>query len=679
MSCVTGNTHTITVSNDGVVHSFGENNYGQLGLGHRNNVSIPSRIPNLPKIKMVSCGYWFTVCVDYEGIMWSFGYNSEGSPLGTGNSNSYDQPQRVVDIPPVQTISCGYTHVLIITNDKNLWSVGNNGFGQLCLENQISHSKPQQTQFSNISKISTGRHHSLFQNNKGEIYGCGHNAHGQIGLGSYTSQVKVLLLPNLPSNIIDISCGFNHTLFLDMAGTIFSVGNNYYGQLGLGHKASQNTLNKIPNIPTIQTISCVGDSSYLIDVDNNLWSFGKNSKNVGSMKDIKQISYGSCGDHFLAKDSQNKIYVVESNSKGQLGTGDPEKFSNIWGDQNMENKLSAPNLTNYEATLIEYMKWKEEEIKKISALQFKINTIKSNLAKNNNSKMKQEFPQNSFETWTEVQCFLNEKYQQINAKVNQKLEKQTQLEKNQQVLETELNDIENNIQQLQLRKQNIEEILLPEAKKAKNTFIDNFQRFDNTQQILKEMCDDVSMFCQNENEMNAEIKELFEQKKSFDNFDCKDISKLLWKMDLVKYQQVFEEKNINGKLVELMIDDWSVWKKIGFEKRDYFYFSFCYEMMRNPGYSQIFSPDFEEDCVVCSHNTPEKTIHLVREYDIPIENEIILKNNFCSPMLLYPKLLNDLGIEVDIQSEKRKQIMCEVAKLKNHHMLHLKKLKQNKR
>ena len=71
----TGSYHTITLSNDGIIRSFGSNSGGQLGLGHNNDVSLPTPIPNLPKIKQVSCGEYFTVCIDEEGFVWSFGQN----------------------------------------------------------------------------------------------------------------------------------------------------------------------------------------------------------------------------------------------------------------------------------------------------------------------------------------------------------------------------------------------------------------------------------------------------------------------------------------------------------------------------------------------------------------------------------------------------------------------------
>ena len=132
-------------------------------------------------------------------------------------------------------------------------------------------------------------------------------------------------------------------LFLDSEGNVFSVGDNEFGQLGLGHKTNQNELNKIPNIPPIKIISCVGSSSYLIDLERNLWTFGCNSvgqlgngdikltdksvpKIINTLKDIQQVSYGCCGDHFIAKNSQNQIFVSGDNYYGQLGTGTHQSF-----------------------------------------------------------------------------------------------------------------------------------------------------------------------------------------------------------------------------------------------------------------------------------------------------------------------------------------------------------------
>ena len=271
-----GLQYTITLSDDGTVHSFGRNDKGTLGLGHNRNVSLPTPIPNLPKINQISCGARFTVCVDHEGFVWSFGENISGQ-LGTGNKTKFNVPQKLQDIPPVLSVDCGYGHTLIITNDSDLWSCGRNDCGQLCHGDTEARSKPQKTSFSDISKISAGWDHSLFQNNKGEIFSCGKNYSGQCGLGHFNhSQITPSLIPDTPSNIVYFVCGSLQSLFLDSEGNVYSVGFNGNGELGLGHNTKQSVLNKISNIPPIKIISFVNASCYLIDFEGNLWTFGLN-------------------------------------------------------------------------------------------------------------------------------------------------------------------------------------------------------------------------------------------------------------------------------------------------------------------------------------------------------------------------------------------------------------------
>ena len=274
---------------------------------------------------MISCGYNFTVCVDHEGFIWSFGYNYFGQ-LGTGNQLSVAIPQKLFNIPPVLSVSCGDSHTLIITNDSNLWSCGRNIDGQLCLGDEEYRLKPQKTSFSNISKISAGWYHSLFQNNKGEIFSCGNNEYGQCGLGHFNDpQIVPSLIPNAPSNIIEFVCGGNHSLFLDSEGNVYSVGfngnlwsfgKNDFGQLGNGDETDINT-------PIL----------------------------INSLKNIRQISYGCCGEHFFVKNSQNQIFVTARNNYGQLGTGDTEsvsipkeidsQYSAIWRDEFYTRAKSA--------------------------------------------------------------------------------------------------------------------------------------------------------------------------------------------------------------------------------------------------------------------------------------------------------------------------------------------------
>ena len=275
-------------------------------------------------------------------------------------------PQKLQNIPPVHSVSCGSYHVLFIISDSDLWSCGRNDFGQLCLGNTENQLKPRKTSFSNISKIVTGNYHSLFQNNIGEIFGCGYNSCGECGLGHCSHQITPTLIPNVPSNIVQFVCGCHQSLFLDSEGNVYSVGYNHYGSLGLGHNTNQSVLGRISNIPPIKIISCVGASCYLLDFEGNVLSFGDNNcgqlghgdktslnipKEISTLKDIQQISYGSNGHHFFAKNSQNQIFVTGNNSHGQLGTGNNKpvlipkeidsQYSTIWKDEFHNRAKSA--------------------------------------------------------------------------------------------------------------------------------------------------------------------------------------------------------------------------------------------------------------------------------------------------------------------------------------------------
>ena len=353
-----GCRHTLTLSSDGIVFSFGFNFYGQLGKGHGRNLLIPTAISNLPKIKQISCGSNFSCCIDEYGCVWVFGDNSSGQ-LGTGNNKNLSIPKKIKNIPAVQSISCGNAHTLILTK-ADLWGWGNNSDGQLFLgnvSNQIL--KPKRTSFSNVLKIYAGFDYSLLINNKEEIFACGSNEYGQLAMGHNYTQIEPCIIVNQPPSIIQISCGRTHLLLLDSEGNVFSVGKNTHGSLGLGHYDNIFLLNQIHNIPQIRVISCVGKSSYLIDFEGNIWSFGSNKYGqlghgqnnncvpikLSSIKNIEQICSDCSGNHFLVKDAQGKIFVAGRNDCAQLGTGPgakekhyslPQelnpKFFGIWGE-----------------------------------------------------------------------------------------------------------------------------------------------------------------------------------------------------------------------------------------------------------------------------------------------------------------------------------------------------------
>lgn len=198
----------------------------------------------------------------------------------------------------------------MITIDEDLWSMGKDDDGELCIGNNLKQSKPQQTKFSNVTHVSAGAVFSLFISSE-QVSACS----GRLGVNDWEYRYYPEIIPNQPPNIVQISSAYRHALFLDIEGKVFCVGDNS-NQLGLGNKPNQMELNQLQNLPTIVYVSAVGFSSYLLDNEGIVWSFGEDKygklvhfdgieynipKKVEYLKDIKQISSGYSGHHFLAK------------------------------------------------------------------------------------------------------------------------------------------------------------------------------------------------------------------------------------------------------------------------------------------------------------------------------------------------------------------------------------------
>ena len=119
--------HSVCLDNDGNVFTFGSNDHGQLGIIPNDNLDstfIPQKV-NLPPCKEVSCGNGFTICLSNDGFAYSFGYNQYGQ-LGLGNKNNYNSPQLISSLKDVEFVECGGYHVFCKTlnNEKYCW--GNN-------------------------------------------------------------------------------------------------------------------------------------------------------------------------------------------------------------------------------------------------------------------------------------------------------------------------------------------------------------------------------------------------------------------------------------------------------------------------------------------------------------------------------------------------------------------------
>lgn len=179
-----GHAHSMAVLEDGTLLAFGQGRFGQLGLGGSADTFEPTEVPELPPIKAVACGGLFTVALSRAGAAFSFGANENGS-LGLGSK--FDGPTNVAQPIPklgmLTAVSAGWKHAAAVGVEGELYTWGWGGsVGSFTLD--------------------------------------GSSGGGQLGLGDENDYwdptcVRALTGPvGFGRRILEVSCGFNHTVAL---------------------------------------------------------------------------------------------------------------------------------------------------------------------------------------------------------------------------------------------------------------------------------------------------------------------------------------------------------------------------------------------------------------------------------------------------------------------------------
>src|SRR4029079_10784385 len=70
------------------------------------------------------------------------------------------------------------------------------------------------------------------------IWAMGNNSYGQLGLNNINNRLipTIILFHDKPIKAKAISCGYNHTIIIDIENNVWAFGANYSGQLGLNDR-----------------------------------------------------------------------------------------------------------------------------------------------------------------------------------------------------------------------------------------------------------------------------------------------------------------------------------------------------------------------------------------------------------------------------------------------------------
>eukprot|EP01125_Pyxidicula_operculata_P018804 TRINITY_DN6726_c0_g1_i2.p1 TRINITY_DN6726_c0_g1~~TRINITY_DN6726_c0_g1_i2.p1 ORF type:complete len:681 (-),score=117.31 TRINITY_DN6726_c0_g1_i2:93-2111(-) len=151
-----GGLHSIAVSDKGNVFAWGSNKYGQLGLEECiKECQVPYQAEfKLPSsIKAVACGDYHTILLTEDGDLYTYGQGTKGQlGLGKGSLKNYYTPQLIkgFDCPVVEVKAgggFGCSHSIAKTKSGDLYSWGSNKNGQLGHGNTEDVYEPKMIEF----------------------------------------------------------------------------------------------------------------------------------------------------------------------------------------------------------------------------------------------------------------------------------------------------------------------------------------------------------------------------------------------------------------------------------------------------------------------------------------------------------------------------------------------------
>jgi alpha-tubulin suppressor-like RCC1 family protein len=330
--------------------AWGDNGSGQLGQGNTTSRSSPVQIGSGSTWTQIECGDYNSMVLNYtNGALYSWGNNTYGE-LGLGDNTARSSPVQISFYNSFFTLveifwdmSCGNNHTLMIDTDLGnsgyLYSTGFNGNGELGLGDTSNRNVPNQIGSDNTwIKVSAGSNHSIAKKSDGSIWSWGFNGHGELGHNDTTTRSSPVQI-GAGTDWAEISAGCYFTLATKTNGSLWAWGDNADGNLGNGANADIRSPIQIGTLTNWSKVSaCIGPQGYAhslaVKTDGTLWAWGRND--FGQLGDGTttnknspiQIGTGSnwadvAGGHVfsLALKNDGTVWAWGRNESGQFGDG----------------------------------------------------------------------------------------------------------------------------------------------------------------------------------------------------------------------------------------------------------------------------------------------------------------------------------------------------------------------
>jgi alpha-tubulin suppressor-like RCC1 family protein len=330
-----GGNHTCALTGGGLIYCWGYNFFGQLGDGTTQNRLKPVPVQGgALRFRRVTAGSWHTCAETTEGKAYCWGNNNWGQ-LGIGTSGA----GRLTPVPvfggrTFSLVEAGFQHTCAVTvRDAYCW--GDNQFGQL--------GEPASTGFTRnvpvlvagglaFKWVAPGAKHTCGLTTASRVFCWGNNSFGQLGDG--TSAYHLVPGPVAGSRLYKyVRAGSLHSCALGMDDKAYCWGDNSSGEIGDGTTTRRLVPRAVSGGRRYQGLSAGSSQNCATDLAKHSWCWGSNA--FGALGDgttttrlVPVATRGSlefvrlkAGVHSCGVTAGGQAYCWGYNGFGEIGDG----------------------------------------------------------------------------------------------------------------------------------------------------------------------------------------------------------------------------------------------------------------------------------------------------------------------------------------------------------------------
>ncbi|XP_032917712.1 secretion-regulating guanine nucleotide exchange factor isoform X3 [Catharus ustulatus] len=227
--------------------AWGANSYGQLGLGHKEDVLVPQALKDVfckcQDIASIAGGGGHSALTTGTGQLFVCGHNKDGQ-LGLNHTEDVLRFTLCTALSGfcVKQVACGWDFTIILVESGLVLSCGSNSFGQLGLP-QISSPCliPQKIESlkEKVVNVAAGLRHALAATDRGLVLQWGTGMASRAKRASQGKALPLFLTAKEPCEVAGledvkvkaVAAGSYHSVSLTDEGHLYVWGSNKHGQL----------------------------------------------------------------------------------------------------------------------------------------------------------------------------------------------------------------------------------------------------------------------------------------------------------------------------------------------------------------------------------------------------------------------------------------------------------------